>query len=75
LCTFGAIRTALTLAIEPFTPQISRPAICSRRQLGMIAKVAHANNCTELGYGTDLGTSALESGMSATMYAGLLNIS
>lgn len=73
MCAFGATITVPALAIEPFTQQVVRPAICHKLQPGLVAEVPRANNCTELGYHNGPAVTALDPGMSATMYAGLLN--
>jgi hypothetical protein len=65
--------TVLALAVEPFTQQIIHPVLCHRLQSGVLAEVPRANNCTGLGAYTGPAVAALDAGMTAAMYTGLLN--
>jgi hypothetical protein len=73
--TFGALITILAIAIDPFTQQIVHPVLCYRKVLDSVASIPRANGFRGMGVHTGGGMAALDPGISAAIYAGLLNSS
>jgi hypothetical protein len=73
--TFGAFITILAIAIDPFTQQVVHPVLCYRKALNSVASIPRTNNFNGMGIHTGGGLATLDLGLSAAIYAGLLNSS